>query len=142
MYTPNMHMACHLNDIMLDYGQVHGYWCFSFERHNGMLESMKKSWVNPEKQLLFKFLDLQIVNAIDVTSDNDFFSLVSKDIALLRNISTGRSSGSVRKMAYESHDLSQQLMSKSGPTCFVDPEERITMKLYNHFLRNALQMMT
>ena len=124
MCTPNMHMACHLNDIMLDYGPVHGYWCFSFERYNGMLESMKKSWVNPEKQLLFKFLDLQIVNAIDVTSDNDFFSLVSKDIALLRNISTGRTSGSVRQMAYESHDLSQQLMSKSGPTSFVDPEEK------------------
>ena len=58
--TPNMHMVCHLRDIMLDYGPVHGYWCFSFERYNGMLEAMHKSWVNPEKQLLSKFIDLQL----------------------------------------------------------------------------------
>ena len=89
MCTPNMHMVCHLKDIMLDYGPVHGYWCFSFERYNGILEAMNKSWVNPEKQLLFKFLDLQLVNTIAVTtSENDFVSLVCRDITTLRNMST------------------------------------------------------
>ena len=29
--TQNVHMICHLKDIMVDYGPVHGYWCFSFE---------------------------------------------------------------------------------------------------------------
>ena len=125
MCTPNMHMVCHLKDILLDYGPVHGYWCFSFERYNGMLESMQKSWANPEKQLLLKFLDLQRVNTLDVSmSNNDFFSLVSKDIAVLRNISTSRTSGSVRQMAYESFDLFQQIRSQSGPTFLIDPEEK------------------
>ena len=41
--TPNMHMVCHLRNIMLDYSPVHGYWCLSFERYNGMLEAMNKS---------------------------------------------------------------------------------------------------
>lgn len=82
--TPNMHMVCHLKDIMLDYGPVHGYWCFAFERYNGLLEAMHKSWVNPEKQLLLKFLDLQLVNSVDMTtSENDFASLVSRKIAKL-----------------------------------------------------------
>ena len=122
MCTPNMHMACHLKDIMLDYGPVHGFWCFSFERYNGMLEAMHKAWVNPEKQLLFKFLDLQLVNSIDSTiSENDF---ICRDIANLRNMSNTRTSGSVRQMAYESVDLIQQLTSQSGPTCFIDPEEK------------------
>ena len=32
MCTPNMHMVCHLKDLILDYGPVTGFWCFSFER--------------------------------------------------------------------------------------------------------------
>lgn len=31
--TPNMHMHCHLKDCILDYGPLHGFWLFSFERY-------------------------------------------------------------------------------------------------------------
>ena len=139
MCTPNMHMACHLKDIMLDYGPVHGYWCFSFERYNGILEAMNKSWVNPEKQLLFKFLDLQFVNTIAVTtSENDFISLVCSDITKLRNMSTNRTSGSVCQMAYESFDLIQQLTPQSGPTCFIDPKEKPYHGIIQPFFEKCL----
>ena len=37
--TPNMHMACHLKDCIYDYGPLPAFWCFSFERFNGVLES-------------------------------------------------------------------------------------------------------
>ena len=43
---------------------------------------------------------------------------------MLRNVSTSRTSGSVRQMAYESFDLLQQLTSRSGPTFLIDPEEK------------------
>ena len=26
--TPNMHMACHLKDCILDYGVLSAFWCF------------------------------------------------------------------------------------------------------------------
>lgn len=42
--TPNMHMACHLKDCILDYGPLPAFWCFSFERYNGLLEGMSLSW--------------------------------------------------------------------------------------------------
>ena len=35
--TPNMHMHCHLIDILKNYGPVHRFWLFSFERYNGVL---------------------------------------------------------------------------------------------------------
>ena len=35
--TPNMHLHCNLKDIIMDHGPVHSYWCFSFERYNGIM---------------------------------------------------------------------------------------------------------
>ena len=64
--------------------------------------------------------------------DNDFFSLVSKDITMLRNISTTRSSGSVRQMAYEPFFSSLHLN-----LLYWNQRKNITMELC---LRNALQM--
>ena len=33
---------------------------------------MNKSWINPEKQLLSKFMDLQLVNTVDVSTETSF----------------------------------------------------------------------
>ena len=30
--TPNFHMACHLADVIFDFGPVYSFWCYSFER--------------------------------------------------------------------------------------------------------------
>ena len=57
--TPNMHMACHLKDCMLDYGPLASFWCFPYERYNGILEGISKSWISPEKQMFLKFLGMQ-----------------------------------------------------------------------------------
>ena len=35
--TPNMHLHCHLVECILDFGPVYAFWCFSFERYNGIL---------------------------------------------------------------------------------------------------------
>ncbi len=35
--TLNVHLHCHLKDCILDYGPVHSFWLFSFERYNGIL---------------------------------------------------------------------------------------------------------
>ena len=57
--TPNIHMHCHLKECVLDVGPLHSFWCFSFERYNGILENMKISWHAPEVQLIHKFSSLQ-----------------------------------------------------------------------------------
>ena len=38
--TPNMHMHCHLQSCIEDYGPLHGSWCYSFECYNGIFCSM------------------------------------------------------------------------------------------------------
>ena len=118
MYTKYAHGMSSKGYIMLDYGPVHGYWCFSFKRYNGMLEAMNKSWLNPDKQLLSKFMDLQLVNRIDVSAKQteDFLSLVISDITIINKMSIARSSGSVHLMGYEHLDLTQQLTSHFGAT--------------------------
>ena len=79
--TPNLHMACHLKDSMLDYGPLPAFWCFSFERYNGILEGMCKSWITPEKQMFSKFLNLQYLSTINIESTDvpreDFVGLLS-----------------------------------------------------------------
>ena len=56
--TPNMHLHGHLKKCVIDVGPVHSFWCFSFERYNGMLENMQKNWHSPEVQVMQKFVTL------------------------------------------------------------------------------------
>lgn len=70
--TSNMHMACHLHECIRDYGPLASFWCFPFERYNGILEGTKKSWLIPEKQMFLKYLDLQLIRHC-ANDDNDSF---------------------------------------------------------------------
>ena len=44
--TPNMHLHGHLQDCILDYGSVYSFWCFSFERYNGIMGDYHTNNVN------------------------------------------------------------------------------------------------
>ena len=35
--TPNLHLSLHLCECALEYGPLYSFWCFSFERMNGIL---------------------------------------------------------------------------------------------------------
>jgi hypothetical protein len=35
--TPNLHLSLHLNECSYDFGPLYTFWCFSFERMNGIL---------------------------------------------------------------------------------------------------------
>ena len=50
--TPNMHLHTHLQQCVEDLGPVFSFWCFSFERYNGILESFQKTWRAPEVQIM------------------------------------------------------------------------------------------
>ena len=54
--TPNMHMHLHLKDILLDYGPVYGFWLFSYERYNGILEHQPTNNRSIEIQLMSRFI--------------------------------------------------------------------------------------
>ncbi|GET59476.1 hypothetical protein RIR_jg1275.t1 [Rhizophagus irregularis DAOM 181602=DAOM 197198] len=37
MITPNIHLSLHIVDCCHDYGPLYSFWCYSFERMNGLL---------------------------------------------------------------------------------------------------------
>lgn len=57
--TPNMHLHCHICECVLDFGPVYGFWCFSFERYNGILGALHVNNHQIEVQLMRKFIERQ-----------------------------------------------------------------------------------
>ena len=54
--TPNMHMHCHLAACIRDYGPLHGFWLYAFERYNGVLGSVPNNNHSIELQLMSRFV--------------------------------------------------------------------------------------
>ena len=54
--TPNMHLHLHLKECLKDYGPAHSFWCYSFERYNGILGRYHTNSHRIEVQLMRKFL--------------------------------------------------------------------------------------
>ena len=54
--TPNMHCHTHLMECILDYGPIHGFWLFSYERFNGQLGHQPNNNRSIEVQLMNRFL--------------------------------------------------------------------------------------
>lgn len=54
--TPNLHLHLHLKDCLMDFGPPHAFWCFAFERCNGILGSLHTNNKSIEIQVMKKFL--------------------------------------------------------------------------------------
>ena len=54
--TINIHLHLHLLDCIYDYSPLYGWWCFAFERYNGMLGNYFTNNRNIEPQIMCKFL--------------------------------------------------------------------------------------
>ena len=72
--TPNMHLHCHLKDVILDYGPIHSFWCFSFERYNGIIGSIITNNRSIELQLMRKIVTSRLLGEISLCPTyNPFF---------------------------------------------------------------------
>ena len=67
--TANFHMHFHLRECILDYGPVYSFWCFSFERYNGILGSYQTNNLTIEPQIMRKFLREQQVRFLNLNDD-------------------------------------------------------------------------
>ena len=54
--TPNMHLHAHLKTCIDDYGPLHGFWLFSYERFNAILGSQPNNNRSIEIQLMARFI--------------------------------------------------------------------------------------
>ncbi|CAB4038565.1 Hypothetical predicted protein [Paramuricea clavata] len=72
--TPNMHLHCHLKDVTLDYGPIHSFWCFSFERYNGIVGSITTNNSSVELQLMRKITIARLLGGIQLAQEfNPYF---------------------------------------------------------------------
>ena len=89
--TPNMHLHCHLRENILDYGPIHSFWCFSFERYNGILGNMATNNRSVELQLMRKLKISQSLTSICMPGDcgESFQRLIAnmKDQREISNVS-------------------------------------------------------
>ena len=84
MITPNMHLHCHLKQSLLDYGPIHNFWLFSFERHNGILEYFLSDNRSIEIQLMQRFIrEFELSSScpnLPINYKTDFSSLFDNNI--------------------------------------------------------------
>lgn len=70
-----MHLHLHLKDCLLDYGPVHSFWCYGFERYNGVLGRYHTNNQFIEVQIMQKFLREQHVRAVSIEPEaSELFS--------------------------------------------------------------------
>ena len=79
--TPNMHMHCHLRQVVDDYGPIFGIWLFSFEQYNESLSSQTHNNRAIEYQLLSRFVQDNFVHSYNFPQlfHDDFQSVCSVD---------------------------------------------------------------
>ena len=78
--TPNMHMHCHLRSCIFDFGPLHGFWLYPFERYNGLLGAMPQNNHCIEVQIMSRFLrDNEVFGTyLPEEFSGDFLSLFPK----------------------------------------------------------------
>ena len=68
-----MHLHLHLAKCLHDYGPVHSFWCFPFERFNGLLGAYHTNKKSIETQIMKKFLQEQAVRVLSFPDNTEEF---------------------------------------------------------------------
>jgi len=68
--TPNLHLSLHLAECSYDYGPLYAFWCFTFERMNGILGNLPNSNRQIEPELMRRLM-----------FDNQIDSIISSGVA-------------------------------------------------------------
>ena len=113
--TVNYHMVLHVPDTLRDFGPASGYWCFPFERFNGVLEKMPNSGKTVEQEFLkcFEFTVLgEAAKIPDISSILPQYKTPS-NLSILRNESYPNDTALKNNKAKDLAD-SFYLLSKSA----------------------------
>ena len=81
-------MICHLKECILDYGPLHEFWLFPFERLNGVLGQFPNNNKSIEVQLLKRFMNNQLVTKIPRPTEfqEDFDEFLTNEATLVGSV--------------------------------------------------------
>ena len=128
-------MHLHLKESVLNYGPVYGFWCFPFERFNGVLESFQKNWISSELQMLKKFITYQDLNFSDLPSTlppelNDFFTF---QLSMNGKFSARTSDGSIELSHADPFSLLEYQNNVLCPLSEIDATENSFYSIHRRF---------
>ena len=135
--TPNMHLHLHLKQCILDFGPPQAFWCYAFERYNGILGSVHTNRRSIESQLMQTFCQEQDLNHLPLPSDPEFLNLmllVSKE----RNSTSVYYDGGCINEADVSSCLSMATSPLSGIQSFCINDQQSLIKLLPPFQEKIL----
>lgn len=72
--TMNMHLHQHIRNCVFDFGPPHVFWCFAFERMNGVLGSYANNNQLIEIQMMRKFMEFNQSNKLHLNHSQYSFS--------------------------------------------------------------------
>jgi hypothetical protein len=75
--TSNLHLSLYLRECANDYGPLYSFWCFSFERMNGILGSLPNSNRNIEPELIKRLLNDKQIDLIGSKNTTKGFELLN-----------------------------------------------------------------
>ena len=67
--TRKMHHHCYLCECVLDFGPIHSFCCFSFERYNGILGGFHVNNHQIEVQVMREFIERQQLGSMSLPGE-------------------------------------------------------------------------
>ena len=93
--TPNMHMHGHLKECVEDYGPLHSFWLYAFERYNGILEGIPNNNRSIECQLMNRFIEDNQAISSDETVLSNIPESLAPHFSMIKLSSLNRQQGSL-----------------------------------------------
>ena len=88
--VPNMHFALHLKECIKDFGSVYGFWCFSFERYNGIMGNYQINNHSIEIEVMRKFVtSSNLLKFVSEKSNRSQLDTFKNDSLLYKIINIG-----------------------------------------------------
>ena len=80
--TMNIHLHGHLTECIRDFGPVYSFWCFAYERMNGVLGAFHTNHHHISVQYMHRFLDSKIYSPVYWPTElvDDFLPLLQSSV--------------------------------------------------------------
>ena len=106
--TPNMHLHNHLRECIEDFGPVHGFWCYPYERYNGLLGATPNNNRSVEAQFMKRILQ-----------ENQAFSLIPQQNPEIASCfpsmrHTGSVADTMYSSAFQKEEINSYVTSDTG----------------------------
>ena len=131
--TPNMHLHLHLKKVFLDFGPAHAFWCFSFERYNGVLGAFHSNKKSIELQFMKQFMKKQLTLAQSTLTDTEFhqffprinssttFGSHNSSTTLANSVNSDSQLMNVLKLSHSAFNPPEQSFADFGLTKLLPP---------------------